>query len=999
MKRFVRNAAIFSSLFAVAFGGAFISQYKKPVERNTNQTKPISYEPSAPLPLSDKQRLLNSLLEIKQFEVNGVVDMFTTDNNHVSLTLEGAGDISDFEDIQIDGDITIGLNGSSLNANFGYFGGEIFFDFNESYFRLETDSLLDFIKMLPTEYGMELSIPTEIEELDLGMVESFVDEMSEKETTPDGQNYFFVLPLSEKISLKILTDLDLNFTGVTVDTIDYEGMLFSANVKLNRVNSLELHNPKDDLTVYAKYQDFKPAFNLFDAIYSLTKEKQNTINADLSVYKTVESVEKALINTNLDITYDLLSENHAYALDGVISTDFNDDAKKKSVAYNFALYNETIYASYGDVAISVETNSLSLLLNFVLEKIGDQKIGDLVNSMIDSMSSEQLNEIIEKITQLPGKIILTEDQLGINLNTSVFTEQDKLELSDMYIAINFDNYNKKLESLEIKNVTVNNYRGDLVLTFGQYKPFAITPEHYQSIDCLLPSVGIYDFYKDQTQFRLEFDAKVSKEGSEDINVDGGLQFELDPLRKEEDHSNVGYGYGLVSIQDRKDVKHNIYVDMKSVDEVLLSYSTIIGETERDNSTDPLYAKMKVKTLTDIAEIGMDIIKNPDEHFYEIINSLIGDLTKMPIYDALYNKNYTALLTTNIVNSLEVGADYIEINMSLDVLAFADTNFTVRLEFDISSKETFGLKALRVKDLVFKGLAIEFNAYLKEFNPELESGRLSPANYYVDFSDLKVLLQLGVNTSKYNYYHLVTSKCEIKFSILNLPINPEIDIKIRSDHGDVSISADINVPKILAINDEHSPKDRVGHIYYHDGYVYVHRTDVQTIYDFPWWYDHDVEHVGKYTLDDFTDNIMKILCEDIFCLRGWILDIVNDSLNKSSMSSHQMKYEKILKDFVYSESGHYFYFDIDLAEIANNTQMKKLTAKVITDETNTQLKGINPYLEIGLLGSIGLTLDIELTLKDASVELTEANRLVALEAFEQRMAPYASGYNVTTKTRR
>ena len=72
-------------------------------------------------------------------------------------------------------------------------------------------------------------------------------------------------------------------------------------------------------------------------------------------------------------------------------------------------------------------------------------------------------------------------------------------------------------------------------------------------------------------------------------------------------------------------------------------------------------------------------------------------------------------------------------------------------------------------------------------------------------------------------------------------------------------------------------------------------------------------------------------------------------------------------------------------------------KVLTDNSNTQLQGINAYMEIGLLGSIGLSLDVELTLNDASVELTEANRLTALEAFETRMAPYASGYNVTTKT--
>ena len=43
------------------------------------------------------------------------------------------------------------------------------------------------------------------------------------------------MDLSEKISLKILTDLDLNFTGIKIDPISYEGMIFSADVKLSRV--------------------------------------------------------------------------------------------------------------------------------------------------------------------------------------------------------------------------------------------------------------------------------------------------------------------------------------------------------------------------------------------------------------------------------------------------------------------------------------------------------------------------------------------------------------------------------------------------------------------------------------------------------------------------------------------------------------------------------------------------------------------------------------------
>ena len=43
--------------------------------------------------------------------------------------------------------------------------------------------------------------------------------------------------------------------------------------------------------------------------------------------------------------------------------------------------------------------------------------------------------------------------------------------------------------------------------------------------------GLYDIYKDQTKFRIEFDADIAQEGKEDITVDGGLQFELDPERQ------------------------------------------------------------------------------------------------------------------------------------------------------------------------------------------------------------------------------------------------------------------------------------------------------------------------------------------------------------------------------------------------------------------------------------------------------------------------------------
>ena len=1000
MNKHVKRAAIFTSLFALAFGGAFLSQYKKPTQPTSRQgEKTIIHEQSPTVPLTDKQRLLNSLLEIKLFEVDAKVDMFTEDNNHVTLNLDGVGDISNFDDIQIDADMNVALNGTNLKANFGYFGGEIFFDFNESYFRLETESLLDFVKLLPTEYNTQISVPTELEELDLAEVENFVNSMSEKELTPDGQNYFFVLDLSEKISLKILTDLDLNFTGISIDSMSYDGMIFSADVKLNRIDTAVLNNPKNNLELYYKYQDFKPVFTLFDAFYTLSKEKQNTINVDLSVYKNVENARKALVNTNLDITYDLLSESHSYSLDGKITSDFNDDNKMKSVNYSFALANQTIYAHYGDIAISVENDSINALMDYVLDKLGSDDIESMINSMSETLTNDKIVELSEKAAQLLGKITLTSEQLGIGLNTSIFS-QDKVSLSDLVVEINFSETTKKLTTIEMKGLKVNEFEGDIVLSFNGYKPFNLDAVQYQAIDSIIPMAGLYDVYKDQTKFRIEFDANIGQENKEDIDVEGGFQFEVDPERFEANHADFGYGYGSLSITDRKDIIHNMYIDMKNVDEVLMRYSTVIGDSTRDSETDPMYAKMKVKTVLDIGEMAYDLIKDPDEHFYEIINAIIGNVYNMPIYDAIENGNYQVLLTTNLVDRFEVGNGYFEMDIALDILAFEDCAFTLRIEYDLNSAETACIKAMKVSNFNFKGMTFSFNAYLRSFDESLASSRLSPANSYMDFSDIKVLLQLGLNTSQYNYYHLTTSKCKIKFSFISLPFEIGIDARIWTNHGDVEVSADIDIPVIGLLNGENSASDRVGHIYYHDGYIYVRRTDKTKEGGFigigATKYSNDYR--AKYEVNDFLEDFVKILCVDLMVIRDTWYNMISSSITKTSTQDYTMKYEKILNDFVYSADGHYFYVDVDIAEIANNPQLKKLTAKVLTDDTNTQLRGINPYMEIGLLGDIGISFDLEIVLADTSLVADDTNRLYDCEEIEALLADKPSKFEETIKTK-
>ena len=1024
MNKFIKTSGIFTGVFGIAFGIAFATQYRKPNKQNRNAQDNIGDTViGGDKPVSDQQRVLNSLLEIKGFNLEGDMTMISKDDTTIGVNFAGQGDLSDLDNIKLKGNIDVNLNASHLKANFGYFDSEIFFDYNESYFRLETEKLLDFIKLLPTNYEIGINIPSEIENMDLGMIESYVEEMSEKQLTPDGKNYYFTLELGEekKVPLYIITDLDLNFEGVRTGTIDYEGMIFKLNAKLERLESVDLVSPKYT-TDYEKYQDFTPALKLFDGIYALTHQKQNTINADLKVrkYSTVEGVQtsKDILKTNLDITYDLTSEDRLFGLEGKIigeREDANNNLVVTEVPYNFALYQETIYAHYGSVAISAKIDSLTLMLDYILDKIGDEKITSLLDSFTSTMSTSQITDIVSKANDLLGTIVLTGDELGINLNTSNFSttevneetgeEVDKLKLTNAYVAIKFNSNNGALESISLKNFGINDYEADLVLTFGEYKAFVLDNVNYQSVDHLVPLVCLYDLYKDMNKFRIEFDANISKDDTvdensvvtsyNDITVDGGLQFELDPLRKEEGHVNVGYGYGDLSITDRKNVKHNIKADMKNVDEVLMSYSTVIGDATRDANTDPMNVKMKVQTLKDLVDLISTLVKNPDDHLNEILGKVMDQTATMPIQEII-GGDYLQILTTNLIDRLEIGDNYVEIDIALDVLAMAGTSFTVRIEFAQDNEGTFsGLQALKIKNLEFNGLHIEFNAYLKDFDENLESSRLSPAEDYIDFSDLKVLLELGINTSKNNYYHF-TANAELVFSIIfDFDMTLPIDVKVWTNHGDVKVSIDItNIPKIPVASRNLTAKDMVSHIYYHDGVFFVNRTETYSKLEWFKIKQHKIEQASKYHTQEFFDNILQILCYDCLGLSDTVLNAINNSVNKNS-ENYQMKYENILNDFIYSPTGHYFYFDINLAEIANNSQLGNLTLKVLTDDSNTVLTGLNAHLAISLTDAIGLNITLKLQLADSSLVADDSNNLVALDEFEARMASLDFGRNEDT----
>lgn len=991
MKKLLIVGGIYAGIGAIAFGTAFGIQYKPRQNEEANEALVTERV------VSDKQKMLNSLLAIKGFDVNGYVNIYTVDNNLVKIDLAGTGDLSDLSDVKVNANLDVNINETHLKADLSYFDSEIYLNYRDSKFLLATSSVMDFVELLPT-YGFNLELPESFKELNLNSIESLVEnELSDKMVTPDGQNFYFEYALDDGNVIKILTDLDLNFEGIKTDTVDYKGTLFSFDIKLDRKDEVILNKP-----VRSEYRDFKPFFTLFDGFYNLTKKRQNDIAVSLNIDKYTKDEDEVVtksnfLKTNLDLVYDLESENHVYALKGEL------DLNNKKTNYDFALANKNLYAHYGDIALSISNENLSNLLEYVLLKIGTDKITDLLSGVVSTTESINVTEIIEKATNVLGPISLTEDQLAIDLRLNGLT--NKVDLSDVTVLVNFSGSmgNGKFESLVINDLRVGDFEADVTIAEGEYTPYNVADINYQKLDYLLPLVDAYEKYSTQDKFRIEFDGNVSKENEKDITFDGGLQFELDPLRNEEGHINVGNGYGEVNLTDRKDVKHNIYADMKSVDEILLRYKTTIGDTSRDNNVDPMYAKMKIQTLTDVMNMVTDIVKNPDDHFKELFGSVLGET--MPIMQII-DGDYLKLLSLNIVDRLEIGENYLEADIALDVINFNGTSFTLRVEFDGSegsyANGTYGLKALKIYNLEFEGMNIEFNAYLKDFKEDLATTRLSPYNTYMDFSDLKVLLQFGINTSKNNYYKF-SGDADVTFALgkIDIPLeNVGLDVRVWTYKGDVKVSVELsdvpliaNIPvvgsaaKVFGYHNNNPRYDgtdsRSAAIYYHDGNFFVKRID--NVYNKSGFLglgshkNYNETFAAKYNVNYFLDNAIDILCSDVLCLSDKIMEKIHESMaSTSSDANYQMKYENILKNFVYSEAGHYFLIDLNLAELANNPQLSNLALKVFTDNSNTNLTGLDLNLGVSLLGNIGIRIGASITLVDKALKADETNKITTLE---------------------
>lgn len=951
-KSFLQKTLLFVSLLSLSGGTTYLICYS---QKNRNLSNSNLDNQNKPIELTPQEKLVSSLTNIRKFDLDAIVD-FTYQKTMVdgNITFTGSGDFSNLQSPMIDGSFHADFGSARVDTEIGYYDNNIYFDFNESYLYLPTNNILDFIDTLPS-MGINISIPEELKNLD---VNAFEEKLLAMEPVKDVQGYYFTLDLNDTISLHFKSDDEYNFTGIRTNRFYYQDLYFQLNADLKTVENtkIELVNPST-VEGAPHYTNFAPAFNLVNGMYNLFSKKQNTVGLELSLSqkdKVDPLINNHLVDLNLDLSYNLDD----------FSVNIKGNAKEKENTHNLdvSLLNKTLYANYNDaLKFSIEGETISTVIAYVLEKIGDTRITEIFNQISQSTNDLDIIELITNFTNLNSlikSINATENSLEVSIDPSILgIEADLLNLNFSFDKTTF-------LGLSIPNFNISGFNGSLKLTSKQYTPISVDVEEYAKLEYPLYTIEhIYELTQ-QTKFRLEFAGNVKNTVDSNlapVTIDGGLQFDLT------DNILNGYGYGELNITDRANYKHNVFVDLKDKNEVLFNY----------NKT--MKGKFKTQTVLDLIDLVKQIVQDKDEHFMEIFGGLIQAFEESSIGQILQNKDYGKILASNVLSNLKTSIDSLQVDINGKILGLDDT-FTLKVNYSYNEEVSAStIKSLQIIGLNFGNEEINFELSLLNFDDTLESTRLPLYDDYLDFSEIKTLLELGINTSKVNDWHL-KSLFHINMNVpivgdINIPV--DIDIKIKNIKGKIKAIIDIpEVPLITFVNKSSTDVSRSASFYLDNGFIYGNRIDVvkKSIFNST---QLTYQKTLRTTLQGFMDNAITYLCSYALGLNDTILNLIQKSTNTGPTPENPIHYEKVLKDFNYNAVGEkfpstsettspFFYLNIDLAEITKNAQLEALKIKLyhnprpVAQSTDKFiLKGINVNLLINAGLKIAVGADLEL----------------------------------------
>ena len=219
-----------------------------------------------------------------------------------------------------------------------------------------------------------------------------------------------------------------------------------------------------------------------------------------------------------------------------------------------------------------------------------------------------------------------------------------------------------------------------------------------------------------------------------------------------------FGYGQLNINQYKELKsgspklHTTHVikldvDNKSQDKSANNAKFTYG------ANDGIKGKFTVQTVLDIVDVFKEFINDSkdDERFTKFIDPVLDLLGISYIGNAIEDTDYVRFATNEVIKQIKESSDgsYVKIVINGSIMSL-DNDLEIRINYK-GTGDNRQIDSLSVPGLGYKDKTIILKLQLQDYK---NIGSPVPTTGdFIDFSQIKVLLDFGLNTTKQGYYKL------------------------------------------------------------------------------------------------------------------------------------------------------------------------------------------------------------------------------------------------------
>jgi len=624
--------------------------------------------------------------------------------------------------------------------------------------------------------------------------------------------------------------------------------------------------------------------------YSSKARKAQAIDTD-KVEEILNSVEFGIDFSLEGQTEEEYANANVSYLDGAGYITLNSDAENNAVM-KAKVETSTITSLINEIPDMV--SSISNTSSKIRKAEAEQATEDIFSFITSSELLTAINngdysgiiDVIKSLTNDEKTISLTLDLSSLGLG------------NDAEVALVLDSTNEedsKVIDLSISNVEIGEVNLDLNLSTNKYSDTKIEfirehKDEYDDMSFLTGVVGQASNLLNTTEAKIDLNGSLFDENNNGVSIDGWAQFSL------EDKLAIGK-IGIRQYDDTL-INSNKYIDHDLAFDINASGGSNAENNMYFTYKDNLKAKITVQTVTDIVDLVKDLINSKDERFTKFIDPIKNMLLQGALANVIANKDYLELAKNSYLKEIRQVDDGMAIRVTINGDALS-------MESDIVVKITFNendgkkeIEAIKIVDLVISGKTLNLSIGLSDYSSETASP-INKSDSFMDFSQVAVLLDFGINTTKLAHYHLTAKAKIVALSII--PVEFSLDFHIYVNGKTTKVYGSISdVPYILAVSNDlltdvtsefvFEPTDDIG------GKFHIVRNEDHS-------YKKDEIYYYQSDSDNFVENILLYLLVDMLNVKSNAAEGLTN-LTLDSEKDFDPDYSQLFnsKGFSYSEDG-------------------------------------------------------------------------------------------------